>query len=299
MKNKALLGYLMILCSAVFFASYGIWAKLIGTDFGIFFQGWVRSALVLLILIPLVMVTKQWKSLTASQRKRILLPVGFGVFTQVPIYYAYINMDIGTTNLIFFATVAMTSYIVGMTIFKEKLTAIKMISLLLAFLGLLIIFGFSLATFSLLAMLMAAVNGIASGGEVATTKKVTQELSSLQVSIYVWIGILITHLPLSILLGEKQLLPSLTLPWFAMGMFSIAGLLAFWLVIEGFKYVDASIGGLIGLSEIIFSILFGVLFFQEKISVSILFGGILILLSGMLPDLADITSKSFRKKRNK
>ncbi|MBP9719477.1 MAG: hypothetical protein KBD46_03325 [Candidatus Levybacteria bacterium] len=38
MNNKVLLGYLMIFLSALFFASYGIWAKLIGTEFGIFFQ---------------------------------------------------------------------------------------------------------------------------------------------------------------------------------------------------------------------------------------------------------------------
>ena len=71
--------------------------------------------------------------------------------------------------------------------------------------GLLFVFGFSVIQFSLIASLLAALNGIASGGEVATTKKSTWKFSSLQIGIYVWIGILITHLPISILLGEPQI----------------------------------------------------------------------------------------------
>jgi drug/metabolite transporter (DMT)-like permease len=291
MKNKALLGYGMILLSAFFFGSYGVWAKLIGTEFGIFFQGWVRSALVLVILISIAFTTKSFKVVLPSERKWIFICVLFGVFTQVPIYYAYTHMDIGTANLIFFAMVAITSYVIGMGFLKEKITLTKIIALILAFIGLIIIFGFSIATFSILAMLLAAINGIASGGEVATTKKSTQKFSSLQVGIYVWVGIFITHLPLSIFMREKQIIPTFDSAWIAMSLFALAGLLAFWLVIEGFKYVDASIGGLIGLSEILFSILFGVIFFQEKITNTIIIGGILILLAGMLPDVITIFSK--------
>lgn len=44
-------------------------------------------------------------------------------------------------------------------------------------------------------MILAAGNGIASGGEVSTTKKSTERFSSLQVGIYVWVGILVIHLP--------------------------------------------------------------------------------------------------------
>ena len=46
-------------------------------------------------------------------------------------------------------------------------------------------------------------------------------------------------------------MPAWNLEWGAMLCYALSGLGGFWLVIEGFKYVDASIGGLIGLLEII------------------------------------------------
>jgi len=288
---KSLTGYLMIFISAIGFGSYGVWSKFIGEDFGIFYQGWVRSALVLLFLIPIAYFTKSFKPVKRADLKWILIPVLFGIATQAPLYYAFINMDIGTATLIFYSMYVITSYVVGKIFLKEKITIPKIISLFLAFLGLFLIFGISLSIFSFLALLMAGVNGIASGGEVATTKKTTEKFSSLQIGIYVWAGILITHLPLSLLFGEKQIVPELNLVWLSMCAFALVGLISFWLVIEGYKYVDASIGGLIGLFEIIAGIGFGFIIFHEQLTLLTYIGGGIIILSAMLPDLATILSR--------
>ena len=67
--------------------------------------------------------------------------------------------------------------------------------------------------------------------------------------------------------------------------FAAVGLVSFWLVVEGFKYVDASIGGLLGLVEIVSGVLFGILIFNEDITLTKILGGIIILLAAMLPDL--------------
>ncbi len=288
---KSFTGYIMIFISAIGFGSYGVWSKFIGEDFGIFYQGWVRSALVLLFLIPIAYFTKSFKPVKKTDLKWILIPVLFGVATQAPLYYAFINMDIGTATLIFYSMYVITSYVVGKIFLKEKITMPKIISLFLAFLGLFLIFGISLSIFSFLALLMAGVNGIASGGEVATTKKTTEKFSSLQIGIYVWAGILITHLPLSLLFGEKQIVPELNLVWLSMCAFALAGLISFWLVIEGYKYVDASIGGLIGLFEIIAGIDFGFIIFHEELTLLTYLGGGIIILSAMLPDLTTILSR--------
>lgn len=285
----------MILLSAIGFGSYGLWSRFIGPEFGIFTQGWVRSAIVLTILIPIAIYSKKFKKVESNDRKWILISVLFGVATQAPLYYAYNHMDIGTAILIFYAMYVITSYLVGRIFLGEKIIPIKIIALLLAFLGLFLVFGFSIAIFSVLAMLLAAINGIASGGEVATTKKSTQKFSSLQIGIYVWVGILVTHLPLALLLGEKQVPLAINFTWFAMLGFALAGLIAFWLVIEGYKYVDASIGGLMGLLEIVFGVIFGIIFFHEHLTVTIVFGGLLIILAGMLPDLFAIRAKYIKR----
>lgn len=287
----------MIFLSAIGFGSYGVWSKFIGEDFGVFYQGWVRSAIVLLILIPIALYTRNFKPVTKKDLKWVLIPVLFGAATQAPLYYAFINMDIGTATLIFYSMYVITSYVVGKFFLGEKITPVKLASLLLAFVGLFLIFGISLQYFTFLALFMAALNGIASGGEVATTKKTTHKFSSLQIGIYVWAGILVTHLPLSLLFGETQIVPQFNFVWISMLAFALVGLAAFWLVIEGFKYVDASIGGLIGLFEIIAGIIFGIILFDEKLTPFVLLGGGIIILSAILPDLTTIIQN--RNKRGK
>lgn len=281
-------GYLMIFASAIGFGSYGIWSKLIGSQFEVFYQGSIRSALVLAILIPILIYKKDHKKITKQDLKWFSIPVIFGIFTQGPIYYAYNHMDIGTATLIFYAMFLIASYLVGTILIKEKLSTVKLVSLLFAILGLFLVFGVSLTKFTLLASVLAAVNGLASGGEVASTKKVSDKFSTLQLSVYLWGAIVITNLPIAFILGETPPPLVFNLQWFYMLVFAVIGLVSFWLIVEGFKYVDASIGGLIGLTEIIFSVIFGVILFKETLTTPIIIGGTLILLAGMLPDLVTL-----------
>ena len=230
-------GSLFVFLSALLFGSYGIWAVLLGSEFGVFFQGWVRAFLVLLVLIPFAYFTKAWIPLSKSDLKLYAWCCGFGVFTQAPLYYAFQNSGVGIASLIFFAAFLLTSYIVGALMLNEHINRTKQIALFLALIGLVLTFWNSLGIFSFLALALAIINGIASGGEVSTTKLIPQKFSALQTSIMVWGSIFVTHLPISVLIGETQLAPALSLPWLATIGFALAGVMAFWLVIEGFKYV--------------------------------------------------------------
>ena len=285
MQPSKLKGYAMILASAVCFGSYGVWSRLLGKNFGVFYQGWVRSAIILAVLLPLALYRKQLKPVKASHRKWFAVTMIFTVFTQAPLYFAFIHLPLGTATFIFYGLFLLTSYVIGWVFLSEKMSAIKVVSFFLAVFGLFVTFGLSLSLFSVSAMLLAAVNGIASGGEIATSKKSTMHYSSLQITAYSWIFILLTHFPISLMNGEQQLTPAFNLEWLAMLGYAASGLGGFWLVIEGFKHVDASIGGLIGLLEIIFSFLFGVFLFDDHITLAVLLGGIIILLSAVLPDI--------------
>lgn len=279
-------GYLMILGSALFFGSYGVWSRLLGAHFGVFYQAWVRSAFILIVLLPFLIFSKQLKPIAPQDRKWFAITMLFTVFTQAPLYFAFNHLELGTATLILYALFLITSYLIGWLFLSEKMTFTKILSSILAIIGLFLTFGLSLTVFSLTAMLLAALNGIASGGEVATSKKSTQNYSSLQLITYSWILILITHLPLSILNAEPQLIPAFNLEWLAMLAYAAASLAGFWLVVEGFKHTDASIGSLIGLLEIPFSIFFGVILFHDRLTTSMVAGGLIIMLAAILPDLS-------------
>ncbi len=58
----------MILASALCFASYGVWSRLLGQHFGIFYQGFVRSTIILMILLPILILSKKWKPIEDKDR---------------------------------------------------------------------------------------------------------------------------------------------------------------------------------------------------------------------------------------
>jgi drug/metabolite transporter (DMT)-like permease len=284
-RSAKVKGSLMILASALCFGSYGLWSRLLGREFGVFYQGWVRSGIILAMLLPIAIVGKHFQSIKRQDLRWFSITMVFTVFTQTPLYFAFNHLPLGTATFIFYGLFLLTSYLVGWLFLSEKISILKMVSAFLAFAGLLLTFGVSVNGFSIGAMLLSALSGIASGGEVATSKKITDKYSSLQVTTYSWILILITHLPLSILMGENQLIPEFSLEWFSMLGYAASGLLGFWLVIEGFRHVDASIGGLLGLFEILFSTLFGVLIFNDHLTISVIIGGMIIVIAALLPDV--------------
>jgi drug/metabolite transporter (DMT)-like permease len=205
--------------------------------------------------------------------------------TQAPIFYAFNHMDIGTASLLFFVSMFLTMNAVGVGFFSERINALKYVAILMAVMGMYLVFSFSIASFTLLAALMAILNGIASGGEVAFSKKLSANYSPLYLTLLSWVIILITNGGISLALGETQLAPDFSMAWFWQLCYSIVSLFAFWLVIEGFKRVDATIGSLIGLLEIVFSVMLGILVFSEAITPSVALGGLLIICAAALPQI--------------
>jgi drug/metabolite transporter (DMT)-like permease len=67
-------------------------------------------------------------------------------------------------------------------------------------------------------------------------------------------------------------------------------MIAFWAIIEGLKYLEASIGGLLGLLEIVFSILFGILIFHEGLTLRSTMGAMIVFAAAALPHLVDLRS---------
>ena len=65
-------------------------------------------------------------------------------------------------------------------------------------------------------------------------------------------------------------------------------------MIEGFKYVEASIGGLLGLLEVVFSIVLGVLIFHEGITIRSGIGAVFVLIAASLPHIAELRQKFWR-----
>ncbi len=152
-------GSLAILGTAICYGSYGVWAKLIGSEFGLFFQTYTRAIIAWLIVIAIVIFLKQWRPIKSKFDYGVLVLISFlGIFTQ-SVYYAYLHLGIGLTSVLFFFAMLLVQFLIGIFLFKEKLTTIKTISVLLSLFGVYLIFKNDINTFQLFAVIVALVAG--------------------------------------------------------------------------------------------------------------------------------------------
>jgi drug/metabolite transporter (DMT)-like permease len=281
-------GALIVALSALFFGSYGVWSKLIGTQIDNLFQVYARSLIILLIIVPFGAITRSIKKVNRVDWKWIIIYTLAGSLTVAPIFYAFNKIGIGSATLLFYASYTIISFILGFISFGEKITLDKTIGLLLALIGLYLIFNLSIQQNFLIAALAAILSGSAAGIEVVFTKKVSDKYSALQLNVFTWLVIFVFHLIGSLLLGERQLLPELSIAWFGIFGYAVASLSAFSLVVIGYRYVQPGIGALTGLLEIIFGIIFGIIFFSETLTLQIIIGGILIFIAAALPNFVSL-----------
>jgi len=289
--TKQIKGTIFILTASLMYGSFGLLARELNS-YGIFYQNYVRSFLIVLILMIFGIKNKSYIKINKEDIRWFLITCSFSAFSIAPIIFAYRYLSLGVSSLLFYGSLTIFSYIVGLVVFKEKLTKIKILTFILPLIGLFIIFSNNLTITLVIPALLAVVNGIASSGEASFSKKISEKYSSVQILTYVFGIIAVSHFILSILTNEVQDPKIFTVSFIPLMIFVIAGLAAFYLIIEGYKNLDASIAGIIGLSEIIFSIIFGVIFFHEVLDLSSIIGGTLIIIAIIIPNILSLIKKN-------
>jgi len=284
--NKKIYGAILIAVSALMYGAYGLFANYL-EHYPLFFQAYVRCALIALVFFIWSVLNKSFRKIDKEDYKWFIVLGIFTSFSVVPITYAFQHLTLGASSFIFYASYTIIAYILGFAFFKEKLTRVKLISLVLAMIGLITIFSFDLTAVILLPAVFAIVNGIASGGEVTFSKKVSDKYSGVFISFFLYIVIAISHFFISLALGEAQPVEIITVSWPYLAGYILVAVIGMVTVIEGFKHVEPTIGSIVGLLEIVFSALFGILLLSERLTIATLFGGILIVIAAGLPNIIE------------
>ena len=284
MKNK-IKASALIAVSAFFYASYGIWSRLMSGAFSEFNQAWIRGLLLLSILIPFGLWQKKFNKIEKSDRKWFLIIALAGGLNQAPYFYGFEHLPVGTATLLFYSMLTIGAYVIGKIFFKEKITLIKYLSLALAILGLCIIYSFSLNSSQFIPAILVMMAGLMGASVVVFSKKLSSNYSETQILTNTFGAMFIVNLFFSLLLKEG--LPDLTNTQPILGQLGYTGamLIANAAVVAGFKGLEPSLGAMIGLLEIVFAIIFGLLLFGETLSPGIVVGIILMLIAILLPDL--------------
>lgn len=269
-------GFLALLASAVLYASFSIWVRLLGQELSPAQQIAFRNSIALVLAILAVWWSGQsFRSLRKAQPWLVVgytlaFPIAVVLFT-----YSVLQTKIMTTLFWLYLSSLVTSLVVGVGYFKEKLTAQKILSLGLVVAGLAVYnYPFAGQFLSLgagLAVLSGIFDATANGFKKFFSGKVDRfVLVALQM-----VGGLVVAGVLSLQQGFS--LPSLSpMTWIVGLVFGCSLMLVSYLTLFGFSHFDLNLGTVVLASELFFASVLGWLIFQESVTLAEGIGGALI-----------------------
>ncbi len=284
--SKAPLGASLIIVSSVFYASYGIWTKLMGDFFGGYTASAYRSALVLIILVPIAIAYHSLEPLKLQRTWRNLAVMFLGsLFVWGPLYYAIQHAGIGISLASNYACYIIGMLGLGWLFNNEKFSTDKWLSIILGIAGLGLVFSPSFNGFGWVAVSAAAISGLGASIVTFAAKKV--HYNAIQSTIAIWSTSVLANALMAIVITETRPAISWHIEWLYMLFFAIASVIASWSLVKGLKIIDAGTAGVLGLTEIVFGVVFGVIFFYERPGLIILAGVSLIIIASSIPYLKE------------
>lgn len=252
---------------------------------GMFYQLSVRVAIIGLIFLTIGLISKKIIPIEKQDLPLILFRGVLIVIDASSFYIAVNHLPLGLTMFIFYAASVGINFIYGSIFLKEKINSEKMISLIFAFLGLILIYHTDIRDVSILPSIFAMISGTCFGLTMCTSKKLTNKYSIFQVNSMAYLLSFLFGVIL-LFLSKEQI--NLLLPiniWLAMIGFCIFVVAGMYLTLYGFSKVEAQKGSLLLLFELVFVVIFGYLFYKEISSLNTLIGGLLIIIALALPNI--------------
>ncbi len=289
-RSSAPLGASLVVLSSVFYASYGIWTALMGNFFGSFTASTLRCGIVTILLVVIAVLRKELQKINWRRDYKwfvvMLLSAGF---VSGPLYYAILRGGIGVSLGLAYIGIVIGMFICGKLFMGERYTKDKLIATLLGLVGIVLVFLPNLKLAGWLALSAALASGLATAANMAATKRVPYNGS--QSAILVWSPGVIINLPIAFLLGEHMPQIGWHVQWAYLLTYVVVSLIASWTFIQGLKMVEAGAAGILGLLEVVFAVIFGVVFFHERPGIVVLLGVASIMVAAAIPYIKDYNAK--------
>ena len=123
------------------------------------------------------------KKIEKKDWKWFLIIATAGGLNQAPYFLGFEHLTIGTATMLFYAALVVGGYILGKIFFKEKMTSVKILSLVIAILGMLLIYGFSLTSSQFFPASMTILAGLMGASAIILSKKLIGNYHELQIMV--------------------------------------------------------------------------------------------------------------------
>lgn len=294
MKDKRFLGFFFLGITAFIFGFYGLLVRLVGYNIPVFYGAFMRNTLLTLILFIFVLALGKWKKVYKKDFIWVIVRSSFGILGFFGSFIPLQHMSFANFYFVCYAGMPIGGYLLGVIFFKEKITGVKLFSLVLAIIGLFLIYTFNFDQTKFIYLLLSFAGGIGTAGWNVVSKKISHSYPALQLNFLDSLVFTFFALAFSLVLAERWVKPEVNTVWLAalamVAMFLITGQF----IVYGFKLIEASTGSIIMLLEIVFGILVGFWFYQETVSLTALLGGGLIILAIVLPEIVSKRIKLYK-----
>lgn len=285
MKKKELIGVGSLLSAAFLYGFFGILTRTLGFNLPLFYAMWTRSIVCVGILGALLLITKQWKPIKHTDWKWFIPRSCGGLIGYVGSYISFYYIPIGTAYFIFYGAVAIGGYILGSIFFRERASPLRVVSLVLALIGLGFIYTLNVYSGSTIYALFAMASGFGTAIWYTSSKKISGSYAALQLNYTDFLLGLVAYFIMSLILREPWIPISLNTAWLVNLLFVVMFLSTGQLIVYGFQRLDAQIGSLVMLTEVLFGTVLSYLFFHEILTPLTIVGGVFILCAIIIPEI--------------
>ncbi|MFL0250935.1 DMT family transporter [Clostridium neuense] len=238
------------------------------------------SALILFLYLKCIHININLK----IRQVLLLISIGITGYTITTealfISYNYLGAGLSTTlHFIYPVIVCITSFI----LYKDKMGSKKIISLLLAAVGVYSLVGLKNNAISILGISLALFSGLAYGLTlIALNLKCINSLDNRVTTMYLCIGSAIGTVLCGTFNNSITLNFNFNILICCVGISIVSTILSIILLLKAIDIIGVSSSSILGTFEPIVSVFLGVLFLNEKLTFSLLIGSALILISTVI-----------------
>lgn len=284
--NKTL-GFSTLFASAVAFGSFGIWIRLLNHELDMYQQIVFRNVIALAFALAFIVLGKRFLINLKKVKKLNLILYALSVPLAVIFYnIAMLNQKIAVATFIFYTGTIIVSFVLSTLFFAEKITPVKITSLILALIGL----AFFVIPFSAATIGIGLIAGLASGAFDAVSNAFRKDLSGrIDKFILVFItalgGVIVSGFMIAQTQQSLFFFSGLSLNTWIVGLIFGFLLVAInYLLLIGFQHFDLGLGTIVLSAELLFATLFGLLIFKEQPATKEIIGGLFILAAIITPN---------------
>lgn len=285
-KLNAPLGATLVVVSSVFYASYGIWTTLMGNFFGGYTASALRSVLVLLMIVPAAASVGQLRGFQIGRHWRYwAAALAASLLMWGPFYYAILHAGIGVALAVNYAVFIVGTFVLAWVFLRERFSKDKWVATGLSLVGLYFLFTPNLARIGWVALGAACLSGVSFGAINVVLKSAPYGV--MKSNLMLWVASTVANAVMAVLVGEHWPAAGWHMEWVYLGLFALCSIAASLTYIRGIKLIEAGAAGILGLLEVVFGVVFGIVLFGQPMKAVELVGIALILAAAAIPYLKD------------